>query len=494
MTKVLQLTRTRIANIRSFLAPIRLLPEEILSYILQITFIDGQSPWTFAHVSRSFRIATLNTPMMWDRIIFRTSPTLVRNMNGIERCRTGSQLVNALQRSKKAPVTLTIELKLPVGGDRALETAYRAIPGALNIAADRIRSLTIMDLGFDYYLPNLITRGLKDLRILYISGATKPRRCFETLLNLVDKTALSVHTMTLLIPPTLITPNRTYWQRLATLVIQGIPPLAVVSQCLNLRSLRLRAPHDGATEPLRLPPITLFNLHNLVLEFFPVTFLRSLSLPSLLSLEITSSQPVIATEAFPPFPSLETFLLKGLFTVDPSCFITPSLTSCTILGTRLGGSVMTTPRHYKEWESPSKLAKLVIDGALDETDTILTMLRHHSEVSSLSLSSVTSTPSIIRSLWFTVMHLSGDNGPGPLCPSLKKFRVQFKSPRYKQVAILGMLHAMAMVRESGGFPLEGISFLQFRHGTPVLKALLPLSVERRQADSDSDQSTYVIPY
>jgi hypothetical protein len=494
MTKVLDATRLRIMNIQCFLAPIRLLPEEILSYILQIAFNDGESPWNFTHITRSFRMAAFNTPLMWNQIVFRPLAVGIRNMDGVERCRTITHLLNAISRSKKTPITVTIELKLPSRGDIVLETAYRSLPAALNTAADRIRSLTVQETALEYNIPSLVTNGLKGLQSLHISGTTKPRKCFEALLNLVDRTALDLRDMKLLISPTFVTPDRACWQRLTSLEILGLPPLAVISQCLNLRLLQLRAHSKsrGSTEPLCSPPIILPNLEHLVMEFFPVTLLRSLSLPALIQLEIDSTHHATATEAFPPFPSLLYLQLKGRFTIDPSCFITPVLNLCEISGLRLGGSEITIPRHYKEWESPSALLKLTLESIVDDTDAIAVMLRHHTRVLSLNMSFVSSTPSIIKSLWSTVLHLPSNNSPGPFCPSLRRFRVKFRSNRYKQVAILGMLQALAMVRESAGMPLEKLSFSQYRRGNPSSRELLPLSSDQTEADSDSDQSTCVI--
>ncbi|KIM22856.1 hypothetical protein M408DRAFT_28395 [Serendipita vermifera MAFF 305830] len=492
MSKALETTKQRMANIRHFLAPIRSLPEELVSFILQIAWGNGHSPWTLAHVSRCFRTATFNSPLMWNNILFRATPSMIRNVGGVERCHTGPQLAAALQRSKKALITLTIELKLPNGGDPAIEAVYKSMPGVLNTAADRLHSLTILDQGFDYQLPNLVTKGLKNLHTLYVSGPSKSRRYLEPLLALVDKTSPNLQDMTLLISPALITPGRECWQRLTTLVLHGIPKLALMSQCLNLRSFHLHC-HLGpreATEPLPVPPITLPNLEHFVTHFFPVTFFRSLFLPALVTLEIESNQHVNVTEPFPPFPSLVALLLKGRFSIDPSCFIAPSLTSLSIRSTHIAGCVITTPRHYKDCTTPSILTKLVLENVTDMTDTALTMLRHHAQISSLNITPVSSTPSIIRSLWSTALHSSAaDDNCKALCPSLKNLRVKFRSPRYKQVAILGMLQAMAMVRESRGIPLESISFLRFRHGSPALKELLPLTDEGQEADSDSDQST-----
>jgi hypothetical protein len=415
-------------------------------------------------------------------------------MGGVERCRTIIHLLDALARSKKTPITVTIELNLAVEGNTDLKTAYRLLPTALNTAADRIRSLTILDVNFELYIPSLVTKGLTGLQSLYISGTAKPRKCYESLLNLVDRTAFDLRDMKLLISPTFVTPDRACWKRLTSLDLLGLPPLTVLSQCLDLRVLRLRNHSNtrGPTEPLCSPPITLPNLKHLAMEFFPVTLLRSLSLPVLLRLEIDSPHPATATDTFPPFPSLLHLQIKGRFTIDPSCFITPALTVCEISGSRIGGSVITTPRHYREWKSPSVLVNLMLESVVDDTDVILAMLRHHSGILSLDMTFVTSTPSIIRSLWSTVLHSSSDDSPGPFCPSLRRFRVKFRSNRYKQVAIFGMLQALAMVRESGGMPLEKLSFSQFRRGNPSPRELLPLYSDQAEADSDSDQSTCVI--
>lgn len=430
---------------------------------------------------------------MWNKILFRTSPIAFRNVDGVERCHTRQQLLDALQRSKRAQITVTIELRLPNGGDRALEAIYRTIPAALGTAADRICSLTIVDISFDYYLPNIITKGLKSLQTLHISGTLKPRRCFETLLGLVDRTAPNLQSMSLTISPTFIKPDRKCWQTLTTLVIQGVPPLSVVSQFVNLRSLQLRAHSDPTvvSEPLHSPPFILPSLQALVIGSFPVNFLRSLSLPALIHLKIDSNRHVTVVDLFPPFPSLVTLILSGSFTIDPSCFTTPLLTSLIIPGRRHAGNILLSPRHYREWTSPSKVTKLVLDNMTDETGSVLAMLRHHLQVSDLTLMFVSSTPSVIQALWGTVLHSSSDDGSSPLCPLLKELSIKFRSIRYKQVAISGMLQAMAMARESGGLPLEAITFFQFRHGNVSRKQLLPLSGELQQTESDSDQSTYV---
>ena len=429
---------------------------------------------------------------MWNRIMFRTLPSAHRNENGVEICRTVAQLRSALERSKKTPITLAIDMKVPVGGDPKMEAVYLQLPSTLNTAADRILSLFIIDSDFDYTIPltSFVTKGLKSLQILQISEATKPRRCFEALLDLVDRTAPNLHTMKLPAYPTFVTPGRSCWKMLSSLEVYGLPPLSVLSQCLGLRCLQL---HDlprarSSTEPLHSPPIILPNLERLDMKSFPVTFLRSLSLPALVSLDIDSHQHAIATQPFHPFPSLTSLQIKGRFTMDPSVFVAPSLTQCALIGSRVGTSIIAKPKHYKDQGSSSVLANLELESLVDETDALLPMLRHHASIAKLSLTFVSSTPSVVKSLWSTVVHPSRDEGPRPLCPSLHTFHIKFKSPRYKQVAILGMLQALLMVRESAGMPLAELSFHQFRRGTAVSKDLAASSGDRQEADPDSDQS------
>ncbi|KAG8785179.1 hypothetical protein FRC15_001836 [Serendipita sp. 397] len=110
--------RQKLLQERALVAPIRRLPQEILSIIFHVHVHENQqSPWVLMHVSRSWRGTTLFTGALWSKImptsnwISTKTERRSRIHNGMEVCVKDSQIRRALARANGAPLDLFLYIR-----------------------------------------------------------------------------------------------------------------------------------------------------------------------------------------------------------------------------------------------------------------------------------------------------------------------------------------------------------------------------------------------
>ena len=95
---------------KALLAPIGLLPSELLGTIFEAYVASGNSPWNITCISRRFRSAALASPRLWNRITVSDSiqDELGRYVDGREVCNSVARLEAALKRAQNALLDISI--------------------------------------------------------------------------------------------------------------------------------------------------------------------------------------------------------------------------------------------------------------------------------------------------------------------------------------------------------------------------------------------------
>ncbi|CAG7850256.1 SubName: Full=Uncharacterized protein {ECO:0000313/EMBL:CCA75645.1} [Serendipita indica DSM 11827] len=115
--------QSRIFEKRASIAPIRRVPQDVLSMIFGLCVRENAtSPWTLMHVCRSWRAAAMHTAMLWNRIMIAPSNWAGRRKGapkfyeGMEVCTSAGQLERAIKQAGSTP----LEVRLLISG-----TVYR---------------------------------------------------------------------------------------------------------------------------------------------------------------------------------------------------------------------------------------------------------------------------------------------------------------------------------------------------------------------------------
>ena len=95
---------------RALLAPIGLLPSELLGTIFEEYVATGDSPWSITCISRRFRTVALDSPRLWNRITVSDSiqDELGRYVDGREVCNSVVRLEAALRRAQNTLLDVSI--------------------------------------------------------------------------------------------------------------------------------------------------------------------------------------------------------------------------------------------------------------------------------------------------------------------------------------------------------------------------------------------------
>ena len=215
-SKAEELNQRRVATMKSLLeqrallAPIGLLPSELLGTIFEAYVASGNSPWSITCVSRRFRTIALASPRLWNRITVSDSiqDELGRYVDGREVCNSVARLEAALRRAQNTLLDISIRS---------------------NIASNKLNEVNTIQL-FEKAL-----QRLPQIRSLHISSTerTLPR---IPLHNISDAPNLTMHEIKLEFG---VTPqgDRTVWAFMDLLKI-------IASTSTSLRYLYLDG-HDA---------------------------------------------------------------------------------------------------------------------------------------------------------------------------------------------------------------------------------------------------------
>jgi len=145
---------------RALLAPIGLLPSELLGTIFETYVASGNSPWSITCISRRFRTVAFAFPRLWNRITVSDSiqDELGRYVDGREVCNSVARLEAALRRAQNTLLDVSIRSNIAsnklneVNTIQLFEKALQRLP--------QIRSLHISST--ERTLPRIPLRSISD--------------------------------------------------------------------------------------------------------------------------------------------------------------------------------------------------------------------------------------------------------------------------------------------------------------------------------------------
>ena len=290
-------TRNEIANNRSFIAPIRRLPFEILGELF-LAYIDtGASPWELTRICKSWRLSAINTPRLWSRIHvalqplrnrYPTPPSSRWSKSG-EYCDTPERLERALRRAGATPLDLVLELRetdgwlLPlrsvVGDERqkTLEALLKLISGDRMVQWKSVLLMASTSLPLGYLEGNL--ERLESFEMDWRGGTGE---FHKRLLDSIDQTSVNLRMLKFTGGLPVGYMERTWWNRLTELCLDSVsrqilPPL--LRQCVKLVKLTLGL--SFSTEPVTINEVNIPTLRELILSSCDMANLSSLLLPQL---------------------------------------------------------------------------------------------------------------------------------------------------------------------------------------------------------------------
>jgi F-box-like len=99
---------------RALLAPVGVLPFELLGTIFEAYVASGNSPWNLTSISRQFRAVALRSPCLWNRITVTDSiqDELGRYVDGREVCNSVARLEAALGRAQNTLLDVSLRSNL----------------------------------------------------------------------------------------------------------------------------------------------------------------------------------------------------------------------------------------------------------------------------------------------------------------------------------------------------------------------------------------------
>lgn len=289
--------RNEIANNKSFIAPIRRLPFEILGELF-LAYIDiGGSPWELTRICKSWRLSAINTPRLWSRIHvalqplrnrYPTPPALRWSKSG-EYCDTPERLERALRRAGATPLDLVLELRetdgwlLPlrsVMGDerqKTLEALLKLISGERMVQWKSVLLIASAPLPLGYLEGNL--ERLESFEMDWRGGTDE---FHKKLLDSIDQTSMNLRMLKFTGGLPVRYMERTWWNRLTELCLdsvtrQNLPSL--LCQCVKLVKLTLGL--SFSTEAATITEVNVPTLRELILSSCDMANLSNLLLPQL---------------------------------------------------------------------------------------------------------------------------------------------------------------------------------------------------------------------
>jgi hypothetical protein len=128
----------RLARQREFVAPVKRLPAEVLSYILTIQVDCGDTPWTLLRVCRLWKVVTSSTPRTWRYIRITTdNQRKFDSGTSFQNCFTNAQFEKALARTGAAPLSVCFAFPPHVTDKVADSGRLFALFGTLTRVFDR---------------------------------------------------------------------------------------------------------------------------------------------------------------------------------------------------------------------------------------------------------------------------------------------------------------------------------------------------------------------
>lgn len=493
--------RLKEAKIRAFLAPVRILPEEVLSEIFQTVHqhldIGG---WTLTQVCRVWRAVAFDTPSLWSTVKY-SPKAQSRNKFGKEQCRTVRELASTFRRSKEA--LLDVELDLSFNNMRPfIRDRFEALSSVLDPISGRIRKLTLWRPHMDTESPgiSLFTKPLTSLQQLSFHGYST-LFFLRNLLQLVDDTARNFSHMRLMMTDgtSLLPTQLTLWPRLMHLETQVPLSLSVLSGCINLRTLLLqRDLHpswlNDFTDVVTFPHLEAATIHN------PHIFFARISAPALQRLVITAR--FVSSTSSPPIhlPSLLELEIPAPVETYTDFCIAPLLRSMKIGCNKGDRSIVSSredQRNTKKY-STSSLELLKLENVAIEEDLLLDILQCHSRIKELILDEVPCAPAIITHLCaFTASSPSEpteDMEREPLlCPLLEKVTLRLGSHDCSQAKLRNISQELVAARANTCRPLAELLLFRYKHGhTTDADDLVALASEDNLGAQSDVESRYVL--
>jgi hypothetical protein len=288
--------RNEIANNRSFIAPIRRLPFEILGELF-LAYIDiGGSPWELTRICKSWRVSAINTPRLWSRIHValqplrnRYTPPGLRWSKSGEYCDTPERLERALRRAGATPLNLVLELRetdgwlLPmrsgVGDERkkTLEALLKLISGARMVQWKSVLLISSTSLPLGYLEGNL--ERLESFEMDWRGGTGE---FHKRLLDSIDQTSMNLRMLKFTGGLPVGYMERRWWNRLTELCLDSVSRQSLPSllcQCVKLVKLTLGL--SFSAEPCTIAEVNVPTLRELILSSCDMANLSSLLLPQL---------------------------------------------------------------------------------------------------------------------------------------------------------------------------------------------------------------------
>lgn len=339
--------QSRIFEKRASIAPIRRVPQDVLSMIFGLCVRENAtSPWTLMHVCRSWRAAAMHTAMLWNRIMIAPSNWAGRRKGapkfyeGMEVCTSAGQLERAIKQAGSTP----LEVRLLISG-----TAYRRwvwafsnydpneysnqerevhkLLGHLNDLNIRVplRALEI-DTGERFSIPEKYLQCFvwTDIERLVLDGE------YPMILSaVVESGARNLKVLSLDYPDIIDAIDTIPWAQLKELgVINSTDPLEspllidALRRCSNVETLTLKdvrvGNQDRADHPLvEMPSVTRLTL-DLVVPLWPI------HCPNLTHLSIQNPEQIHTTRII-RLPNLVWLGFNGSVLNRLNCFDAPKL-------------------------------------------------------------------------------------------------------------------------------------------------------------------------
>lgn len=500
LQSLLASARLKEAKIRAFLAPIRRLPEEILSEIFQTVHQDLEiGSWTLTQVCRVWRVVAFDTPSLWSNVKY-SPKAQSRNKFGKEQCRTVRELASTFRQSKEALLDVELDLSFSSNGPY-LRDRVEALSSVLDPISGRLRKLTIWCPHVRLWITDvpeisLFTKPLTSLQQLSIYGHSTLSLC-RSFLQLVDNTASNVSHMTLIMTdgPSLLPIQLTLWPRLTYLETQVPLSWSVLSGCINLRTLLLQRDLDPSwlndlTDVVTFPQLEDATIHN------PHTFFARISAPALRRLLITAR--FVSSTSSPPIhlPSLLELEIPVPVEIYTDFCVAPLLRSMRIGCNKEGGSTVSNRENQSNTNmcTGSSLELLKLEDVEIKENILLNILQCNSRIKELVLDEVPCAPAIIT-------HLSAltDSSPSEyeereplLCPLLEKVTLRLGSHGCSQTKLRNIAQKLIAARANSCRPLTELLLFRYRHGhTTNADDLMVLASEDNLGAHSDAESRYV---
>ena len=289
--------RNEIANSKSFVAPIRRLPFEILGELFLAYLATGGSPWELTRICKSWRHSAINTPRLWSRIHVAVQPLRNRyptppasrwSKSG-EYCDTPERLERALRRAGATLLNLVLELRetdswlLPlrsiVGDERqkTLEALLKLISGDRMVQWKSVLLITSTSLPLGYLEGNL--ERLESFEMDWRGGTGE---FHKKLLDSIDQTSMNLRMLKFTGGLPMGYMERTWWDRLTELCLDSVSRQnlsSLLRQCVKLVKLTLGL--SFSNENTTITEVNVPTLRELVLSSCDMANLSSLLLPQL---------------------------------------------------------------------------------------------------------------------------------------------------------------------------------------------------------------------